>query len=57
MPSARCTQLVLENADKLYDVYLDFCVEIGLPVTFKKQLGVTDVTYERVLEIGYACMR
>ena len=44
------TQLVLENADELYDV-LDFCVEIGLPVTFK-QLGVTDVTYERVLEVA-----
>lgn len=44
------TQLVLENADELYEV-LDFCVEVGLPVTFA-QLGVADASYERVLEVA-----
>ena len=44
------TQLVLENADELYEV-LDFCVEVGLPVTFA-QLGVKDASYERVLEVA-----
>lgn len=44
------TQLVLENADELYEV-LDFCVEVGLPVTFA-QLGVADTSYERVLEVA-----
>ncbi|HIY50729.1 MAG TPA: glycerol dehydrogenase [Candidatus Olsenella avicola] len=44
------TQLVLENADELYEV-LDFCVEVGLPVTFA-QLGVEDASYERVLEVA-----
>ena len=44
------TQLVLENADELYEV-LDFCVEVGLPVTFA-QLGVQDASYERVLEVA-----
>ncbi len=44
------TQLVLENADELYEV-LDFCVEVGLPVTFE-QLGVKDASYERVLEVA-----
>lgn len=44
------TQLVLENADELYEV-LDFCVEVGLPVTFA-QLGVTDASHERVLEVA-----
>ena len=43
-------QLVLENADELYEV-LDFCVEVGLPVTFA-QLGVEDASYERVLEVA-----
>lgn len=43
-------QLVLENADELYEV-LDFCVEVGLPVTFA-QLGVSDASYERVLEVA-----
>lgn len=43
-------QLVLENADELYEV-LDFCVEVGLPVTFA-QLGVADASYERVLEVA-----
>ena len=48
------TQLVLENADELYEV-LDFCVEVGLPVTFE-QLGVKDASYERVLEVAkFAC--
>ncbi len=44
------TQLVLENADEFYEV-LDFCVEVGLPVTFA-QLGVEDASYERVLEVA-----
>lgn len=44
------TQLVLENADELYEV-LDFCVEVGLPVTFA-QLGVADASYDRVLEVA-----
>lgn len=44
------TQLVLENAEELYEV-LDFCVEVGLPVTFA-QLGVADASYERVLEVA-----
>ena len=44
------TQLVLENADELYEV-LDFCVEVGLPVTFA-QLGVKDASWERVLEVA-----
>lgn len=44
------TQLVLENADELYEV-LDFCVEVGLPVTLA-QLGVEDASYERVLEVA-----
>lgn len=44
------TQLVLENADELYEV-LDFCVEVGLPVTFA-QLGVADASHERVLEVA-----
>lgn len=49
------TQLVLENADELYEV-LDFCVEVGLPVTFA-QLGVADASYERVLEVArLACV-
>ncbi len=44
------TQLVLENADEIYEV-LDFCVEVGLPVTFA-QLGVEDASWERVLEVA-----
>ena len=44
------TQLVLENAEELYEV-LDFCVEVGLPVTFA-QLGVEDTSWERVLEVA-----
>lgn len=44
------TQLVLENAEDLYEV-LDFCVEVGLPVTFA-QLGVEDASWERVLEVA-----
>ena len=43
-------QLVLEDAEELYEV-LDFCVEVGLPVTLG-QLGVEDVTYDRVLEVA-----
>lgn len=44
------TQLVLENADEMAEV-LDFCVSVGLPVTFE-QLGVKDKSYERVLEVA-----
>jgi glycerol dehydrogenase len=44
------SQLVLEDADELDEV-LGFCLEVGLPVTFA-QLGVKDVSYERVLEVA-----
>ncbi len=43
-------QLVLENAAELDEV-VDFCVEVGLPVTLA-QLGVEDASYERVLEVA-----
>ncbi len=43
-------QLVLENADEIDEV-IDFCVEVGLPVTLA-QLGVEDASYERVLEVA-----
>lgn len=44
------TQLVLEDAPEFADVQ-DFCLEVGLPVTFG-QLGVKDASYERVLEVA-----
>ncbi|MGI6230291.1 MAG: glycerol dehydrogenase [Tractidigestivibacter sp.] len=44
------TQLVLEDADEFNDV-LNFCLEVGLPVTFE-QLGVKDKSYDRVLEVA-----
>lgn len=44
------TQLVMEDAPELEDV-LDFCASVGLPMTFE-QLGVTDKSYERVLEVA-----
>ena len=44
------SQLVLEDADELPEV-LDFCVQLGLPVTFE-QLGVKDASYDRVLEVA-----
>lgn len=44
------SQLVLEDAPELDEVLL-FCVEVGLPVTFK-QLGVEDASFERVLEVA-----
>lgn len=46
------TQLVLENVsqDELEDV-IDFCVEVGLPVTLK-ELGVQEVTKEKIMEVA-----
>ena len=44
------TQLVMEDADELGEV-LDFCLAVGLPVTFR-QLGVKDKSYDRVLEVA-----
>ena len=44
------SQLVLEDAEELGEV-LDFCLKVGLPVTFA-QLGVEDASYERVLEVA-----
>lgn len=48
------TQLVLENmaADELEDI-IDFCIEIGLPVTLK-ELGVTEVTDEKIMAVATA---
>ena len=43
-------QLVLEDADELDEV-IEFCVAVGLPVTLA-ELGVTDVSYDRVLEVA-----
>jgi glycerol dehydrogenase len=44
------SQLVLEDAPEL-DQVLSFDVAVGLPVTFK-QLGVTDASYDRILEVA-----
>ena len=43
-------QLVLEDADEdeLMEV-LDFCIEVGLPVTLK-ELGITETSPERIVE-------
>lgn len=45
-------QLVLENVsqEELEDV-IDFCVEVGLPVTLK-ELGVENVTEEKMMEVA-----
>ena len=48
------TQLVLENipAEELQDI-IDWCIELGLPVTFK-QLGITEVTDEKLMAVAEA---
>lgn len=48
------TQLVLENipAEELQSI-IDFCIELGLPVTFK-QLGITEVTDEKLMAVATA---
>ena len=48
------TQLVLENvpAEELQDI-IDWCIELGLPVTFK-QLGINEVTEEKLMAVAEA---
>lgn len=48
------TQLVLENvdADELERI-IEFCIELGLPVTFK-ELGITEVTDEKLMAVATA---
>ena len=48
------TQLVLENvpAEELQDI-IDWCIELGLPVTFK-ELGITEVTDEKLMAVAEA---
>lgn len=48
------TQLVLENVplDELEEV-IDFCIEVGLPVTWK-ELGVEDITEEQIMAVAKA---
>ena len=44
------TQLVMEDAPEL-DECLDFCIKVGLPVTFE-QLGMGAASYEDVLKVA-----
>lgn len=46
------TQLILENVsqEELEDV-IDFCVEVGLPVTLK-ELGVQQISEEKIMEVA-----
>ncbi len=48
------TQLVLENipADELEDI-IDFCIELGLPVTFK-ELGIENPSREKLMAVAEA---
>lgn len=48
------TQLVLENVptEELEEV-IDFCIEVGLPVTWK-ELGVSEITDEKIMEVAKA---
>ena len=48
------TQLVLENvpAEELQDI-IDWCIELGLPVTFK-EVGITEVTDEKLMAVAEA---
>lgn len=48
------TQLVLENVpqEELAEV-IDFCIEVGLPVTWK-ELGVPEITEEQILAVAKA---
>lgn len=45
-------QLVLEDAgeDEIMEV-LDFCIEVGLPVTLK-ELGITEIVPEKIMEVA-----
>ena len=48
------TQLVLENVDgEELERIIDFCIELGLPVTFK-ELGITEVTDEKLFAVANA---
>ncbi|MBR2413479.1 MAG: glycerol dehydrogenase [Clostridia bacterium] len=48
------TQLVLENVDgDELERIIDFCIELGLPVTFK-ELGITEVTDEKLFAVANA---
>jgi glycerol dehydrogenase len=47
-------QLVLENRPRaLVDEVLDFCLEVGLPVTLE-EIGVTEVTEEKIRKVAEA---
>ena len=48
------TQLALENVDmdEMARI-IDFCIELGLPVTFK-ELGITEVTDEKLMAVATA---
>lgn len=48
------TQLVLEDisAGELEDI-VDFCIELGLPVTFK-ELGISEVTEDKLMKVAEA---
>lgn len=48
------TQLVLENVpqEELEEV-IDFCIEVGLPVTWK-ELGAEHITDEQIMEVAKA---
>ncbi len=48
------TQLVLENVDgDELERIISFCIELGLPVTFK-ELGITEVTEEKLMAVATA---
>ena len=48
------TQLVLENVDvEELERIIVFCIELGLPVTFK-ELGITEVTDEKLMAVATA---
>ena len=48
------TQLVLENVDgDELERIISFCIELGLPVTFK-ELGITEVTDEKLMAVATA---
>ncbi len=48
------TQLVLENVDSdELESIIGFCIELGLPVTFK-ELGITEITDEKLMAVATA---
>ena len=48
------TQLVLENVDAAeLEQIIEWCIELGLPVTFK-ELGITEVTDEKLMAVATA---